>query len=452
MKQKLILLLLILIHITSFSQTAKFTVLGINNSKAYLFSLRGDKTVLVDSIDGFEGDNFIYSFKPEKNHFGLYRISIENKKVLDFVYDGETVEIKTDADNILDSIKIIESVSNKIYYEFIKLNKEYKTKVELLQLILARYPKNDNYYIVTEEMTKQVQQNYLYFVNVIAQANPNSFIARYVRSLQLPVIDIQIPFYEQLSYLKTHALDSVDFYDDGLIYTDAFTNKAIEYLTYYQNNQLTKNLLEKEFEVAIDTILNKAKVNDLVYKHIVEYLLDGFKKFGFDNVINYIVENYVIKDEICLDEKLESALERRIQQSKYFKIGANVPNIILPDSSGSLIDMSKINSEKTLIIFYASWCPHCQTLLPKIYEFYKNQKSREFEVLAVSIDTSRSDWLYFINSNKFNWLNVSDFKGWSGQVALDYYIYATPSMFIVDKRLRLIAKFSSIEELKRYIY
>ena len=40
---------------------------------------------------------------------------------------------------------------------------------------------------------------------------------------------------------------------------------------------------------AVDTVLNKAKVNEIVYKHIVEYLLDGFKKFGFDNVINYIV-------------------------------------------------------------------------------------------------------------------------------------------------------------------
>ena len=80
-----------------------------------------------------------------------------------------------------------------------------------------------------------------------------------------------------------------------------------------------------------------------------------------------------------------------------------------------MIDLNKINSEKTLIIFYASWCPHCQTLLPQIYELYKNQKEKKFEVLAVSIDTSKTDWLNFVRNNKLNWLNVSDLKGWEGQ-------------------------------------
>ena len=157
-----------------------------------------------------------------------------------------------------------------------------------------------------------------YFVNVTAQANPNSFIARYVRSAQLPIVETSIPFDEQLTYLKTHALDNVNFYDDGLIYSDAFTNKTIEYLTYYRNPQLPLELLEKEFKSAIDTILNKAKVNEIVYTHIVEYLLDGFKKFGFDNVINYIVENYVIKDDLCLDRKTYNSSRQKNSASKEF--------------------------------------------------------------------------------------------------------------------------------------
>jgi thiol-disulfide isomerase/thioredoxin len=450
MKPKLIFLSLILLYVTSYPQKVNITIHGINNDKAHLYSLEGEKTFLIDSINTSGDDNFDYSFLPTQHHSGFYRISFDSQKYLDFVIDNEDVEIEMDANNILDSVKVIKSESNKIYYQFVKLNKDYKTKTELLQLILARYPQEDEYYQKTNEKLIQVQEEYRYFVNVTAQVIHNSFIARYVRTAQLPVIDVEIPFDKQLVYLKSSALNDVNFSDDGLIYSAAFTSKAIEYLTYYRNPQLPLGLLEKEFESAIDTILNKAKVNDIVYKHIVEYLLDGFKKFDFDNVINYIVENYIIKDELCLDEKLQTALERRIQQSKNFKDGYTVPNIIIQDPSDSLIDLNKIKSEKTLIIFYASWCPHCQTLLPRIHELYKIQNENTIEVLAVSIDTSKTDWLNFVRTYNLNWLNVSDLKGWAGQTVLDYFIYATPTMFLIDKRLKLIAKPSSIEELNKW--
>ena len=289
-------------------------------------------------------------------------------------------------------------------------------------------------------------------MNVTAQANSNSFIARYIRSAQLPVIDIEISSEEQLNYLKTHALDNVNFYEDGLIYSDAFTNKSIEYLTYYRNPQLPLELLEKEFMAAIDSLLNKAKVNEIVYTHIVEYMLDGFKKFGFDNVIDYIVDNYVIKDDLCLDEKLSNTLDRRIQQARNFKIGNIVPNIITPDSLDSEVELIKINTNRTLIIFYASWCPHCQKLLPQVYDLYKNQKEKKFEVLAVSIDTSRTDWLQFVRTNNLDWTNVSDFEGWDGQASMDYYIYATPTMFLVDKEGKVIMMPENVEEIRSSIF
>jgi len=153
---------------------------------------------------------------------------------------------------------------------------------------------------------------------------------------------------------------------------------------------------------------------------------------------------------LCLDQKLSNTLERRIQQASNFRKGNIVPDIIIPDSSGNKIELNKIESERTLIIFYASWCPHCQTLLPQIYDLYKNQEEKIFEVLAVSIDTSRVDWLDFVRNNNLNWLNVSDLEGWDGKATMDYFIYATPTMFLIDKQLKLIAKSSSIDELRNW--
>lgn len=445
MKNLVLSIILVLSANFSCAQNISISIDDLVEEKAALASLSGEKISFIDSVDANNKNKF--EFNLEKYNSGIYRLTLNNKAWVDFICDNEDVEIETKANNVLDSLQVIKSESNKIYYKFIGLNKKYKNESELLQLILARYPKDDDYYLTTEETLNRVQEDYLYFVNVTAQVNPNSFIARYVRTAQLPVVDIQVPNEEYLTCLKTHALDNVNFYDDRLIYSDAFTNKTIEYLTYYRNPKLPLELLEKEFMGSIDSILNKAKVNKIVYTHIVEYLLDGFKKFGFDNVINYIVENYVIKDDLCIDEKLSNTLDRRIQQARKLKIGIVVPNIILPDSSGSLIELNKINGEKILVIFYASWCPHCQTLLPQIYDHYKNQSKKKFEVFAVSIDTLKADWLKFVNINNLDWINVSDLEGWDGEAVLHYYIYATPTMFLIDGEKRIISMSINLQEI-----
>ena len=448
MKKYILLVVIIFSIINVLPQNISIKVKNLDEVKARLSSLQGEKISFIDSISPNKNGEFNFSLQIK--HPGFYRLQFSTNKSLDFIYDNEEVEIETDANNISDNLQVIKSESNKTYYDFVKLNKAYKTKTELLQLILARYPKDDDYYQATKEKTIQIQEDYLNFVNITSQTNPQSFIARYVRSAQFPVLDSEIPFEKQLTFLKSHALDNVNFFDADLIYSDAFTNKAIEFLTYYRNPQLPLELLEKEFVSAVDTILNKAKVNSMVYQHVVEYLLDGFKKFGFDNVLNYIVENYVIKDDLCLDQKLTAALDKRIEQAKKFKVGIIVPNIEIPNLSGSIVELNKIKSEKILLIFYASWCPHCQTLLPQVYEFYKNQKEKKLEVVAISIDTSKADRLNFVKTHGLNeWLNACDLKGWDGKAAVDYFIYATPTMFLVDKDRKLIGMPKTVEELKK---
>ena len=437
------------------AQTIKIRVnnLNLDQGKSQLSYLEGEKVVpvMADTIYSKDQVDFNYILLGHSGHVGFYRLSFPNNKWIDFINDNVYVDLITDANNITDSMRVIKSESNKIYFNFIKLNKQYKVKADLLQLILAKYPKDDDYYIYTKNKLTGLQKEYLNFVNVTSQKDPKSFIARYIKSVQLPVIEMSLPMEKQLAYLKTSTLDNVDFNDDDLINSDAFTSKSIEYLTLFRNPQLPKELLEKEFMSAVDTILNKAKVNQLVYKHVTEYFIDGFKKFGFDEVIDYIVDNYVIKDDICLDEKLKNSIQRRMDQSRRFKIGAVVPEIVIPDSTGKEVDLGAIGADKTLIIFYASWCPHCQEMLPKLNDIYKNQSKGGMKILAISIDTNRTSWLDFVQKHDFKWINVSDLKGWYGKAAQDYYLYATPTMFLINSKKEVIAKPTNLEGVRRWM-
>ena len=450
MKLTLQLLFLLLFTSISFSQEIDITVNRLKSDKAIISSLSGEKIIQVDSVKSVEPGIFHFTMDANKYRRGFYRMTLDKNKWIDFIYDHEAITLETDESNIFDSMKVVTSESNRLYYQFVKLNRQYKTKSELLQFVAVRYPKDDEYYKITLTTLSSLQREYTNYINTTSQTKPTSFVARYIRSVQLPLMNAQLSNEKQLEFLKSHALDHVDFNDPGLMFSDAFANKAIEYLMYYRNPQLPKELLEKEFIIAVDTILNKARINPEVYQHLVEYLIDGFKKFGFDRPIDYIVENYVIKDDICLDTKLEGVIKKRIDQAKNFKPGMVVPDILLPDATGNIISLNNITAPNILIVFYSSGCPHCQEMLPKVNALYTSQSEKKTEVVAVSLDTDKKEWLDFITKNSLKWINISDLKGWDSPASIDYNMYATPSMFLIDKDKKVVDKPKNIEELKKH--
>ncbi len=73
------------------------------------------------------------------------------------------------------------------------------------------------------------------------------------------------------------------------------------YLSCFGNSNLTRNLIEQEYENAVDFILDKVKNNKFIYQHITEYLINRFNKLDLSNVIDYIVDNFKISDNLCFD-------------------------------------------------------------------------------------------------------------------------------------------------------
>jgi len=132
MKNIVLFIILLLSVNFSFAQTIYVNVENLNDNKAVLSSLSGEKISFVDSVSAINKKEFNFSL--DNRQSGIYRLAFNSKTWLDFIYDNEDIEIKTDANNIIDSLKVVHSESNKIYCEFIKLNKEYKTKSELLQM------------------------------------------------------------------------------------------------------------------------------------------------------------------------------------------------------------------------------------------------------------------------------------------------------------------------------
>jgi len=49
------------------------------------------------------------------------------------------------------------------------------------------------------------------------------------------------------------------------------------------------------------------------------------------------------------------------------------------------------------------------------------------------------------------WINTREPMGWEGKSAEDYNIYATPTMFLLDRERRIVARPFTLRELRREI-
>jgi len=443
---KKILVILLLLSTTIQAQNISVKVKGLENWQASLMSIELGKSDFIKSITS--DSNAQFKIPNDKLHKGLYRLIFNKKLWLKFIYDGKDINIESDKNNLLESLKVTESSVNQTYYKYLKLTSAYKSEKKKLQKASLKFPENDERIKRLKKKFAYTSDKYWSFINKFSKSKSESFIARYIRSAAEPKIESGLEIQNKRKYLEEHFWDNVDFSSAVLLNSDLYINKTIEYLNYFKNNHLKKDLQEKEYERAVNIILNKAKVNQRIYKRMTEYLINGFKKMGLRNVIDYIVDNFVITDDLCLDSRTENFIQMRINQSTKFKKNVKVPNIKLNDFTGKTVDLYNVNADKILILFYASTCPHCRKLLPKLNKLYSSNKFGKFEIYGISLDTDFNAWQSYIKKNKFNWINVSDLKGWKSKASKNLYIYSTPTMFLVDKNFKIIDRPNNIEDLK----
>ncbi|MFH1160241.1 MAG: redoxin domain-containing protein [bacterium] len=412
----------------------------------YLLNFYGEKNSVVDSTRTDADGTFSFSL-PSSLAPGMYRLNWGKDKFIDLVFNRENIRLQTQAEYPGDSLRILESVENLLYYPYLALDRTNQMKLELLQPVLDYYPQQDPFYFQAAAEYEAIQEEQETRLDSLQEGNPGSYAIRIFALYRTPYLPASLPPKLRLTYLKQHYFDRLNFNDSALLRSNAWANKAISYLALYSDNRFTQKQLEAEFIKAVTLMLNAASVNPEVFKFLLDYLVSGFDKYHFEDVITYVAENF--QDPFaCEDSERKSALQKKLDTFKKIAIGQPAPDFELPDAKGKQVNLSSIPAEFTLVIFWSSECGHCMEILPKVKALYDAQKQKRYEILAVSIDTSRSAWLQVIKDEKLPWINASELKGFDSKPADLYNIYATPTMFLLDKDKKILAKPISYRELE----
>ena len=417
----------------------KITIEDYPESKILLADFYGDKNSILDTVLTNENGEAAFTFTDD-NYTGLYRLYLEKQDMmLDFVFNKEEIIIETEYNFLMDSLKVIKSVENTIYYNFLREDRKYKMKFELLTPVIAYYPKDDDFFDKAASEYQETQKSRNNYIRNLKKKYPDSFAADLAMFQLKPIIPSNLDEREMHQYLLDHFFDEIYFDNPYLLRSDAYPNKILEYLTMYSNSNYSQAQLEDAFIRAIDILFSRPFDNEIVKEYVINYLVKGFETYGFEKVLVHIADTYN-EEAACEDEERKSDLQTRLDNFKKLAIGQTAPDFSVPTLDGKTISFSDIETDYVMLIFWATWCPHCTQSIPEIIKMYDNQKEKKIEVIAFSLDTDEEAWRNYITEHKLDWINTSDLKSWDSEIAIDYNIYATPTLIVLDKNRKIISK------------
>ena len=123
--------------------------------------------------------------------------------------------------------------------------------------------------------------------------------------------------------------------------------------------------------------------------------------------------------------------------------------IALPTVQGDTLKLSSLKGKVILLDFWASWCGPCRSSNRQLVKLYSKYKDKGFEILGVSLDENKKDWIKAISRDKIKWLQINDAGGWDAKTAIDWNIFQIPTSFLVGRDGKIIAMDLEKAELEK---
>jgi thiol-disulfide isomerase/thioredoxin len=466
MKRNLLTLLLIATSICSQAQGYKITLKS--NYKAglaYLTYYLGKDLILQDSAA--TANNGIAIFKNNSNLMpGIYSIVFPGKRLsTDFLIDKEQIINITADTNKLENVQVTGSIANTDFknYQAVVNVIGKKLQAEKKAYDMSKTKADSSLHDV--EYRKYNSQLNEYREKVVKD-KPKSMLAVLLSALRESPLPTKIPITKQDSvenyqFYKSNYWNGVTFLDDRVIRTPFFMPKLKNY--YEQVLSQNPDTLIKD----LDYKLLLARSNPEMYKFLLNWYTDQYispKYMGQDAVFVHLYQKYHSQGmSKWLTKYQDSVISRRAFMLMSNLVGEKAANLELADVNGKPKSLYDVNADYTFVVFWDPNCGHCKEEIPRIDSFYRAiWKAKNIKVYAVLSDGEnlKQAWLDFIKEKNIgDWVNVYQTKAMADMELTQqkpsfkqlYDVYVTPTMFLLDKDKRIVAKKLSIEQFNDFI-
>lgn len=425
-------------------------------NKPILLKVFNGNTFMVDSVPVLQNNSLIFNV-PDNTAPGTFRAILGQSPYskfmsgqptyVDFVFNKENVEFSFDFLNPNQTMEVVNSKENKVYFDFLKQDALFSTKLGLLVGLLAQYPTKDEFYNLALKNFEKFQHEREKLINDISTANPGMLASKVINTQRVSFTPGNISPEARDSVFKAQFLETIDFSDTALLYTNIYTDKLYQYLNFFIKRDLGQRENEEMLIKAMDEVLPRISTNTQVRNALLQFLISAFESMKMEEVLAHI-SSYL---QQC--EGTGEIDKRRLESYKRLAIGKTVPDMVVMDINDNPVSLYENVNPYTLIIFWRTDCGHCHTLTDELAKYVKTDdfKKHNVKIISVSVDETADTWKEYCKQQKFDWINAYAEGGLLGEVGVNYNIFGTPTVFLVDNTNKILAKPLTFPDVKQAI-
>lgn len=384
---------------------------------------------------------------------GLYLILLPGKSNwVQLIVSGKESDFSIEADtaDLIRSIRVKGSKENQIFYDF---QKEIGDIVKAMDALnLEKKSKTDP--AGSAAVAKKIEEQQAKFKNYRSDflaKNAGTFTVELLKQSIEPEIPKAplLPNGKQdsswvFNYYKSHYWSNFDFSDERLLRTP-FVRPKLERYIHQLVVQQTDSIIKDA-----DALIKKASVNKEMKSFFIYYITNDYemtKIVGTEGVFVHMAEKYYLTGEMGISEDAKKKVREKVTSMKPLLVNKVIPDLVLSDTLRKPISIHGIKADYTVLVFYSPSCGHCKESAPKLKEFYDKNKATGVKVLAVATEQSPEEWKKFIHTYKLEeLLHGYDFTSRVNYYK-DYDVVSTPTVYVLDKNKKIIARKMPVEQL-----